>query len=47
VGCHIITATNETLAKLTLVGKDLDEYSLDTVKMLREDALKAGWSLGQ
>jgi len=45
VGCHIITATNDILAKLKLVGKDLHEYSLDTVKMFRDDALKAGFSL--
>ncbi len=45
VGCHIITATNDILAKLHLVGKSLHEYSLDTVKMFREDALKAGFSL--
>jgi len=45
VGCHIITATNDILAKLRLVGKDLHEYSLDTVKMFRDDALKAGFQL--
>ena len=45
VGCHIITATNDVLAKLALVGKDLDEYSLDTVKMFRQDALSAGYSI--
>jgi len=45
VGCHIVTATNDILAKLRLVGKDLHEYSLDTVKMFRDDALKAGFSL--
>lgn len=45
VGCDIITATNDILAKLKLVGKDLHEYSLDTVKMFREDAMKAGYSL--
>jgi len=45
VGCHIITATNDILAKLHLVGKDLREYSLDTVKMFRDDALKAGFTL--
>jgi hypothetical protein len=31
--------------KLPLVGKDLDEFSLDTVKMFREDAVKAGFNL--
>jgi transaldolase len=45
IGCHIITATNDILAKLHLVGKDLHEYSLGTVKMFRDDALKAGFSL--
>src|SRR6185437_172530 len=32
VGCHIITVTNDVLAKLSLVGKDLDVYSLETVE---------------
>jgi transaldolase len=45
IGCHIITATNDILGKLPLVGKDLGEYSLDTVKMFRGDAVKAGFSL--
>ncbi|MBI3457383.1 MAG: transaldolase [Candidatus Rokubacteria bacterium] len=45
VGCHIITATNDILAKLALVGKDLREYSLDTVKMFHGDAMKAGYTL--
>jgi transaldolase len=45
IGCHIITATNDILAKLRLVGKDLHEYSLETVKMFREDAVKAGYTL--
>jgi transaldolase len=45
VGCHIITATVDILNKLDLIGKDLSEFSLDTVKMFRADALKAGISL--
>jgi transaldolase len=45
VGCHVITATNDLLAKLSLVGKDLNEYSLDTVKMFRDDAVKAGFQI--
>ena len=45
IGCHIITVTNDILKKLSLVGKDLDEYSLDTVKMFYEDARSAGFSL--
>jgi transaldolase len=46
IGCQIITVTHDLLKKLSLVGKDLDEYSLDTVKMFRNDALKAGFRLG-
>jgi len=45
IGCHIITATNDILKKLSLVGKDLDEYSLETVKMFYNDACSAGFSL--
>jgi transaldolase len=45
VGCHIITVTYDILKKLPLVGKDLNEYSLDTVKMFYEDATKSGFSL--
>ena len=46
VGCHIITATNDVLAKLSSVGKALDEFSLDTVKMFHRDASAAGYTLG-
>lgn len=45
IGCHIITVTNDILKKLSLVGYDLDEYSLDTVKMFYNDAVAAGFSL--
>ncbi len=45
IGCHIITVTPDVLKKLSLVGKDLDEYSLDTVKMFRSDAVAAGFTL--
>jgi transaldolase len=45
IGCHIITATEDILQKLSLVGKDLNEYSLDTVKMFHGDAVKAGFQL--
>jgi transaldolase len=45
IGCHVITVTNDILKKLDLVGKDLGEYSLDTVKMFRNDAVKAGFQL--
>ncbi len=46
IGCHIITVTHDTLAKLSLVGRDLGEYSLDTVKMFHRDAVAAGYSIG-
>lgn len=45
VGCHIITATSDVLAKLSSIGKDLTEFSLDTVKMFYNDAQAAGFSL--
>lgn len=45
IGCHVITVTHDILKKLSLVGKDLDEYSLETVKMFYSDAQKAGYSL--
>lgn len=45
VGCHIITATNDILKKLALVNKDLSMYSLETVKMFYDDALRAGYSI--
>ena len=45
IGCHIITATNDLLNKLPLVGKDLTDYSLDTVKMFADDAIKSGFRL--
>ncbi len=45
IGCHIITVTHDILKKLDLVGKDLSEYSLDTVKMFHGDAQKAGFNL--
>lgn len=45
VGCHIITATNDILKKLDLIGRDLGDYSLDTVKMFFNDAKQAGFSL--
>ncbi len=45
VGCHIITATSDILKKLELLGRDLTEYSLDTVKMFHRDAVQAGFQL--
>jgi len=45
IGCHIITVTHDVLAKLALVDKDLDDYSLDTVKMFYKDATAAGFTI--
>jgi transaldolase len=45
IGCHIITATGDILKKLDIVGKDLTEYSLETVRMFRDDAVKAGFAI--
>ncbi|TRZ56370.1 MAG: transaldolase [Rhodocyclaceae bacterium] len=45
VGCHIITATNDILKKLSLVGKDLEQYSLETVRMFYQDAQAAGYKI--
>lgn len=45
IGCHIITVTNDLLRKLPLVGYNLEDYSLDTVKMFHKDALEAGYKL--
>jgi transaldolase len=45
IGCHVITVTNDILKKLSLVGYDLDQYSLDTVKMFHKDAIDAGFKL--
>lgn len=45
IGCHIITVTNDLIKKMALFGKNLDEYSLDTVKMFYNDAKSAGYKL--
>ena len=45
VGCHVITATTDVLKKLPLVGKDLHEFSKETVQMFRRDAVHSGFSL--
>ena len=45
VGCHVITVTNDLIKKLTLLGKDLGDFSLETVKMFYDDACAAGFSL--
>lgn len=43
--CHIITITSDLLKNLELIGRDLTEYSLETVKMFRRDAVAAGFRL--
>jgi transaldolase len=45
IGCHIITVTHDVLAKLPTLGKDLDEFSLDTVKMFHDSARSAAFTL--
>ncbi len=45
IGCHVITVSHDILKKLSQVGKDLDDYSLDTVRMFYSDAQKAGFKL--
>ena len=45
IGCHIITATNDILKKLNLKGKDLTDYSQETVQMIFNDAQLAGFQL--
>jgi transaldolase len=44
-GCHVITATSDVLSKLSLVGKDLAGFSLETVRMFRQDAVAAGFAI--
>lgn len=45
IGCHVITLTHDLLAKLPSLGRDLEEFSLDTVKMFHSDAVAAGLAL--
>lgn len=45
IGCHIITVTSDILKKLSSVGLDLEDFSLDTVKMFYNDATQAGFEL--
>jgi len=45
IGCHIITATNDILKKLPTLGKDLTEFSLDTVKMFYNDAKSVNYTI--
>jgi transaldolase len=45
IGCPIITVTADILKKLALVGKDLGDFSLETVRMFVDDAREAGFTL--
>jgi len=45
IGCHIITVTSDILQKLDLLGRDLEDFSLDTVKMFYTDACASGYTL--
>jgi transaldolase len=45
IGCHVITLTPDILKKLSNVGKELDDFSLETVQMFRDDAVRAGFEL--
>jgi transaldolase len=45
IGCHIITVTHDLLKKLDCLGKDLEQYSLETVRMFHDDAVAAGFTL--
>ena len=45
MGCHIITVTHDLLKKLDGLGKSLEQYSLETVRMFHDDALAAGFTL--
>jgi transaldolase len=45
IGCHIITVTHDILNRVDGVGRDLHDFSLETVRMFRNDAIKAGYTL--
>jgi transaldolase len=45
VGCHIITLTHDLITKLDSLGKDLEQFSLETVQMFHRDAVAAGFKL--
>jgi transaldolase len=45
IGCHVITVTHDLLHKLSSLGRDLNDFSLATVKMFHEDGQAAGYSL--
>jgi transaldolase len=45
IGCHIITVTHDLIKKLSSLGKDLEQFSLETVQMFANDAINAGYKL--
>ena len=45
IGCHVITATSEILNKVKLLGKDLNQYSLETVQMFQRDAEESNFRI--
>jgi transaldolase len=45
IGCHIITVTSDVLKKVSLIGKDLHEFSLETVRMFHDDAARSRYTL--
>ncbi len=45
IGCHIITVSKDIIKKIQMVGYDLEEYSLDTVKTFYEDSVKANFKI--
>ena len=45
IGCHIITVTKDVIKKLQFINYNLEEYSLDTVKMFHKDAVEAGFKI--
>jgi transaldolase len=45
IGCHVITVTGDLLKKAEMFGKDLEQFSLETVQMFHRDATTAGFIL--
>jgi transaldolase len=45
IGCHIITVTNDVIKKLNSNGKDLNQFSLETVQMFYNDARAVGYTI--
>jgi transaldolase len=45
IGCHVITVTDDILKKLSLVGKNMEDYSLETVRMFYDDCQAARYKL--